>query len=344
MVNGSQSCGRTSDGSSALRWSTAKSRRTWNWQVAHRVAAGSRRNLFSMSAPEHISGTFWSRSRLKAAGVLAALIAIAVAVALTGFAQAAPARSAAKRVVTKTVSAPRPTPATPSASAGTSRSITVVGIGDSVTSGQNCSCSTFVTMYANNLASARGLTTSSVNLGVPGMTSTQLLAEMTTPGSFRDSAAKADILLVTIGANDLVSLESKQPADCPATCYGPMVDSIGHNTQLIVDAAKAAHVGHPQTILVTDYWNVFQDGDVGTAENGGSFQNWSDQLTRSESNSVCTAARAAGATCVSLYAPFKGNGSKNPTALLAADGDHPNAAGHQLIASTLLANTPSPIL
>src|SRR5674476_14393 len=64
IVNGSQSCGRTSGGSSALRWSTAKSRRTWNWQVAHRVAhrvaAGSRRNLFSMSAPEHISGTFWS--------------------------------------------------------------------------------------------------------------------------------------------------------------------------------------------------------------------------------------------------------------------------------------------
>ena len=296
-----------------------------------------------MSAPEHISGTFWSRSRLKAAGVLAALIAIAVAVALTGFAQAAPARSAAKRVVTKTVSAPRPTPATPSASAGTSRSITVVGIGDSVTSGQNCSCSTFVTMYANNLASARGLTTSSVNLGVPGMTSTQLLAEMTTPGSFRDSAAKADILLVTIGANDLNALESQQPAGCPATCYTPLIDSVGHNVGLIVDAARAAQPDHPPTVLVTDYWNVFQDGDVGTAENGASFQSWSDALTRAESNAVFTAARGAGTTCVGLYAPFKGNGSKNPTSLLAGDGDHPNSAGHQVIASTLLNSTPQPL-
>jgi lysophospholipase L1-like esterase len=46
---------------------------------------------------------------------------------------------------------------------------------------------------------------------------------------------------------------------------------------------------------------------------------------------------------VSLYAPFKGDGTKNPTTLLAADGDHPNSTGHHLIASTLLAGTPRPI-
>ena len=293
-----------------------------------------------MPSPERAPRTFWSRSRLKAAGVLGALIAIAVVVGLTGFAQAAPVRSAGKPAVTKTASAPRLSMTAPAASAGTGRPITVVGVGDSVTSGQNCSCATFVAMYASDLASARGLKTSSVNLGVSGMTSTQLLAKMTAPGPFRDQVAKADILLVTIGANDLVSLEGKQPAACPATCYGPLVDSVGGNTQLIVAAAQAAHPGHPQTILVTDYWNVFQDGDVGTSENGGVFQSWSDELTRAESNSICTAARGAGASCVGLYAPFKGNGSKNPTALLAADGDHPNAVGHQLLASTLLANTP----
>ena len=290
---------------------------------------------------EPARGTFWSRWRLKAAGAAAALIAIAVAVALTEFAQAAPSGSSGKPVAAKAASVPRLTTAPqPGASKGSDQSITVVGVGDSVTSGQACNCATFVAMYASDLASARGLQTTAVNLGVSGMTSTQLLAKMSTPGPFRDQVAKADILLVTIGANDLISLEGKQPAGCPATCYGPLIDSIGRNTQLIVAAAQAAHPGPPQTILVTDYWNVFQDGDVGTTENGGEFQSWSDQLTRAESNSICTAARAANATCVSLYSPFKGNGSKNPTALLAADGDHPNAAGHQLIATTLLANTP----
>jgi lysophospholipase L1-like esterase len=219
----------------------------------------------------------------------------------------------------------------------------VVGIGDSVTAGSACNCETFVGLYATDLAYQRGLTTSSVNLGVAGSTSSQLLQSLTRPGTFRDQVAKADILLVTIGANDLASLEGRQSSGCASSCYGPLVSGVGHNVGLIVAAARAAHASHPPTILVTDYWNVFQDGDVGTAENGGAFQSWSDVLTRAESTAVCTAARRAGATCVSLYAPFKGDGSKNPTALLASDGDHPSSTGHQLIASTLLASTPLPI-
>jgi lysophospholipase L1-like esterase len=200
-----------------------------------------------------------------------------------------------------------------------------------------------VGLYATQLASQRGVETSSVNLGVPGWTSAQLLAAMTKPGAFRDQVAKADILLVTIGANDLLPLESRQPGGCLVACYGPLVNSVGHNVGLIVAAAQAAHPSHPPTILVTDYWNVFEDGDVGTSENGAAFQHWSDVLTRAASSAVCTAARQASATCVSIYAPFKGNGSKNPTSMLAGDGDHPNAAGHQVIATTLLANTPQPI-
>jgi lysophospholipase L1-like esterase len=296
-----------------------------------------------MPTQRRLPRTWSRRAGLKVAWVLAALVAVAAVVTLTAFAQAGSGRSPSKGVAAKTISVPRPALTKPSASTGISRSITVVGVGDSVTSGQNCSCATFVALYASDLAATRGLQTSSVNLGVSGWTSTQLLQAMTQPGTFRDQVAKADILLVTIGANDLLRLEGKQPAGCPVTCYGPLVDSVGQNVQLIVAAARAAHPDHPPTILVTDYWNVFQDGDVGTAENGGDFQSWSDVLTRAESNSICNAAREAGATCVGLYGPFKGNGSKNPTSLLAADGDHPNAVGHQLIASTLLANTPQPI-
>jgi hypothetical protein len=54
----------------------------------------------------------------------------------------------------------------------------------------------------------------------------------------------------------------------------------------------------------------------------------------------CDAAQHAGAPCVSLYVPFKGNGSLSPTRRLGVDGDHPNAAGHRLFAQTLLAATP----
>jgi lysophospholipase L1-like esterase len=269
------------------------------------------------------------------------MLAVVVVLAVTSSSQAAPDKSPRALGTASTTSTPSSAPTPSSAVASVGRAVTVVGIGDSVTTGTNCNCETFVGLYATGLASQRGLRTSSVNLGVSGWTSSQLLKSLTQPGAFRDQVAKADILLVTIGANDLVSLESSQPGGCATACYGPLIESVGQNVEQIVAAAKATRPDHPPTILVTDYWNVFQDGDVGTAENGQAFQSWSDLLTRAESAAVCTAARRGGATCVSLYGPFKGNGSKNPTALLAADGDHPSATGHQLIASTLLAGTPA---
>jgi lysophospholipase L1-like esterase len=286
---------------------------------------------------------------------LTAVLAVAVVVGVTAWTQVAHGQLARKhdRLVGPAVSSPiAPTArAAPSGGAakgaGTSgrvdRSRMVVGVGDSVTSGYRCNCDSFVELYASQLAASRHLTTSSVNLGVPGLTSSELLQDMTQPGSDRDQVAKADILLVTVGANDLGPLESEGPADCPAACYMPLVERVGNNVELIVKAARDAHPNHPPTVLVTDYWNVFQDGDVGTAERGSVFTSWSDALTRAESTQICHGARRAGATCVSLYAPFKGDGSMNPTSLLAADGDHPNAAGHQAIASALLGATPRPL-
>jgi lysophospholipase L1-like esterase len=289
-----------------------------------------------------------SRFRLRTR-VFTALTAVALMVTVSAFAEAAhrqpPAKGASTTIATTTTTTtPAPPPTTTArASGGISRSITVVGIGDSVTAGDNCDCEAFVGLYARQLAAKDDVAITSVNLGVPGWTSSQLLAAMTKPGAFRDQVAKANILLVTIGANDLTPMESEGPAGCPAACYTPLINSAGHNVELIVNAARAANPAHLPTVLVTDYWNVFQDGDVGTAENGAAFQSWSDVLTRAESTQICQGARSAGATCVSLYAPFKGNGSINPTSLLAADGDHPDAAGHQLIASTLLAATPQPL-
>ena len=297
-----------------------------------------------MSMPKRTLWAWFSRTGLKAVVVFAALVAVAIVVAPAGVDQAPTGGSRSRGLAARTTSSPFRTMTPTSASRGANRPITVVGIGDSVTAGSNCDCETFVELYATDLASQRGLKTSSVNLGVSGWTSTQLLTALTTPGAFLDQVAKSDILLVTMGANDLVPLQSKQSSGCTTTCYSPLVESVGHNMELIVAAARAAQPDHPPTILVTDYWNVFQDGDVGTAQNGGSFQSWSDLLTRAANTQICDAARRSGATCVDLYGPFKGDGSKNPTSQLAADGDHPNSAGHQLVASALLANTPLTIL
>lgn len=60
-------------------------------------------------------------------------------------------------------------------------------------------------------------------------------------------------------------------------------------------------------------------------------------MTKAANAAICSAAGTAGATCVDLYAPFKGDGDSDDTRLLASDGDHPDAAGAALIAEELLA-------
>ena len=222
-------------------------------------------------------------------------------------------------------------------------STTVVGIGDSVTAATVCACTGFVESYAAHLPSAAGGPAKAVNLGTNGMTAAELLSLITTPGPTASGVAKGDILLVTIGANDLNPLIPLwQSSACSEACYSPAVDAVGSDLSGILAAAKSLRGGRPTQVLVTDYWDVFADGDVARASDGPAYLRWSDELTRALNVSICRAARSAGATCVDLYAPFKGDGSLNPTALLAADGDHPNAAGNQVISSALMAATSLP--
>ncbi len=222
-------------------------------------------------------------------------------------------------------------------------SATVVGIGDSVTAAGACGCTGFVQSYAAQLPTAAGGPAHAVNLGTDGLTAAALRTLITRPGPTASAVASGDILMVTIGANDLEPLLSRwQASGCSAACYAPAVDAVGSDLSAILAAAKGLRGDRPTRILVTDYWNVFVDGDVARVSDGPAYLRWSDELTRAVNDRICTAAKTARATCVDLYAPFKGDGSVNPTAMLAGDGDHPNAAGNQLISSALLTATSLP--
>src|ERR1035437_10333632 len=217
----------------------------------------------------------------------------------------------------------------------------VVGIGDSVTAATHCACPGFVQPYAAHLPTSAGGPAGAVNLGTNGLTAAGLRTLVTTPTPTADGVAQADTLLVTIGANDLLPLLPLWRASgCPAACYTPAVDAVGSHLSAVLAAARSLRGNRSTQILVMDYWNVFADGDVASASETPAYFLWSDELTRALNSRICSAARGASAICVDLYAPFKGNGSQNPTEFLAGDGDHPNAAGYKLITSALLEATP----
>ncbi len=194
--------------------------------------------------------------------------------------------------------------------------------------------------FADLVAARDGRAAVATNLGIPGLTTASLADQLTQPGPAR-SVASADTIVVTIGANDLGPLEDRwEGTGCSTSCIASAVAVMARG--LAVDLTRISALGHPgQLVEVTTYWNVFEDGDVADEQRGAGFAQWSDAVTVAANRVICSAARAFKDTCVDLYTPFlSADGTANPTGLLSSDGDHPNAAGHELIARALLAATP----
>jgi lysophospholipase L1-like esterase len=238
-----------------------------------------------------------------------------------------PRSSAARTTTTTSTSPARPTTAPAPG--------LVVGLGDSVTAGTACGCTTFIDLYAAGLAERQNRPVRALNLGRAGLSSVGLAQQLAT-APVHAQLARADTVVVTIGANDLVPLVRKwQDRGCPQECVAAPVSAMrdqlsGALAQLRQELPPGARV------LVTNYWNVFEDGDVADRLYGDGFADWSDAVTKSANAAICAAANDADDHCVDLYEPFEGAGDRDPTALLAGDGDHPDAAGHRLIAQALL--------
>lgn len=216
---------------------------------------------------------------------------------------------------------------------------TVVAMGDSVTSGTHCRCSPFPELYAKAVARTRGVRATAQNFGAPGQDSDELLAELRdASSSLARAVADADIDLVTIGANDFSARHSEVTSGtCTGACLTNDLSHMRSNLVALLKRIRAMRQGRPTAILVTGYWNVFEDGQVAKAFPTPG-REATRQLTWMANQAIRSAAHATGATYVDLYRPFNGPASRGDvTNLLATDGDHPNARGQQLIADALVA-------
>lgn len=215
----------------------------------------------------------------------------------------------------------------------------VVAVGDSVTSGTNCNCTPFPQLYAKDISRTRGVPTSAQNFGAPGQDSDELLAELqNSSSSVARAVAGANIDLVTIGANDFSDHHGQVTnGSCTGNCLKDELVHMRSNVLSILKNIQALRHGLPTAVLVTGYWNVFEDGRVAQAF-PPTGRRATQQLTWMANQEIRSAAHTTGETYVDLYRPFNGPASQgNITNLLAPDGDHPNARGQQLIADALVA-------
>ncbi|MGI3782133.1 MAG: SGNH/GDSL hydrolase family protein [Janthinobacterium lividum] len=286
--------------------------------------------------------------------------AVLVTALLTAACGTVPATPAVRTPAPSSAASPSPT-ATPSPTASTT--LDVVGLGDSVTSGEHCDCDDYVTGFGHLLARRTGVKIHVTDDGESGSTSDGLADELSGTGTddrdLQSDVAGADVVVITMGANDLApALSAWRSGSCTASCYDPEVAQMRSDLGRLLDRVGTladGHAGVPRApasgtdpggeggrpphvrVLVTTYWNVFTDGDVARKAERPGYLAWSDAVTRQANVAITRVADAHAATLVDLYAPFKGAGGADPTALLADDGDHPDAAGTALISRTVLA-------
>lgn len=268
------------------------------------------------------------RTRWKVgAAVASVLVAAASAVGLgvaTGVPTAPPSHSTSPRASHSPTARPRHL---------------VVAFGDSVTSGAACSCDPFPAVYGSLLQRRTGGPVAVRNYGVNGLDTDGLLTQLEQAGVV-DAARRADVFLVTIGANDFGRLHDQVVAgSCTLTngadCVSDEISSLREHLSSVLSRIRGLRRGRPTSVLVTGYWNVFEDGDVARRTFGEAGLAASIRLTQRVNGAIRAVATSAGADYVDLFAPFEREG-RDVDSLMAADGDHPNAAGHELIARTLL--------
>jgi lysophospholipase L1-like esterase len=229
----------------------------------------------------------------------------------------------------------------------TGAEVSLVGLGDSIPAGDECDgCTPFVELYGQQLARAASAPVAVTNLGVGGWTSSDLLEALQPGGDDAAAVAGADVVTVTIGANDFFAqLDSYLAGDCGGSdglgCFQPYLPQLRSTLVQVLRQITALRAGQPTRVVVTGYWNVFPDGEVARDEYGPGFLTASAALTTRANAVIASVAAAQGAAYVDLVTPFKGRGGGgDPTGLLAADGEHPDQAGHQAIADALVALGP----
>jgi lysophospholipase L1-like esterase len=214
-------------------------------------------------------------------------------------------------------------------------------LGDSVTAGAACGCDAFPAVYAHRLAAQLGVPAHVDNWGINGLDSDGLLWRLRHPNwNLARSVARADVVVMTIGANDFGDHHDEVTEGRSSRAEG---DWVAHELAVMrrhidrsLNRIKALRGGRPTSVLVTGYWNVFEDGDVARREFPAAGLGATIELTRRTNRALRDAALAGGRTYVDLFTPFQSTGT-GITRLLAGDGDHPSAAGHELIARVLLA-------
>src|SRR6478672_12854378 len=207
---------------------------------------------------------------------------------------------------------------------------TITALGDSVPSGANCNCSPYPQLSANGLTTSTGDTVTARNDAVGGATTSSVLRQLQSDSKVIDHVRAADSVEIEVGANDAAYSRS---CGTDAACYEPRLPALRKNLAAIVTRVHELAAGHKVLVVLLDYWSVWLGGQYAAAQ-GEAYVAAAEQVTDDVNAVIKSTAMRTGSADVDLRAAFKGpDYAYDETHYLSNDGDHPNAAGHQQIAT-----------
>ena len=223
---------------------------------------------------------------------------------------------------------------TSSSSTGTSTSSktwSIVALGDSVPSGHNCNCRPYPQLSASGLAATTGQTVTAANDAVAGYTTTNVLQQLNTDSTVIDQVRKTDAVEINVGANDVPY--NKNSCGTSVDCYAPLVAPMQKNLAAIVGRVHDLTSGHKVLVVLLDYWSIWLGGTY-ASDKGHAHVSAARQMTAQVDDAIKTTATQSGSAYVSERRAFKGPSfGYIESHYLASDGEHPNATGHQAIAT-----------
>ena len=206
----------------------------------------------------------------------------------------------------------------------------IVALGDSVPRGTNCDCRPYPPLTADGLTATGGRIVTATNDSVAGYTTSNVLQQLDSDPEVIDHVRAAHAVEIEVGANDVPYSSSCGTA---VDCYAPRIPGIAKNLAAIVRRVRELTSGHEALVVLLDYWSVWLGGQYAAAK-GEAYVAAAEKLTDDVNAVVKSTAAESGSAYVDLRAAFKGpDYAYDETHYLSGDGDHPNAAGHEQIAS-----------
>ena len=212
-------------------------------------------------------------------------------------------------------------------------------LGDSLASGVLAQ-EGYVARYASYANQDTGSNINTINLGVPGWHSGDLLNAIQTDPVLRNHIANSQVVTWDIGGDDVANAHDHYTqGTCGGTdnldCVRTAVISFEQNWSAIITELLTLR-GTSDTIIRTmDIYDPYVASDM----QKGIFTTLEPYLDE-VNNYIHTTATANGIPVANVHQAFNGaDGTQDPVAqgLIATDGLHPNDAGHKVIADQLRA-------